>query len=66
MIWTPISIEEIFEKIYSTEKDLNGHLLNFWDLIKINPEKWYEEEYGQEGGGFWVVGGKRVLPLDKL
>lgn len=63
MTWTPISIEEIFEKIFLTEKDLNGHFLNFWDLIKIYPEKWYEEEYGQEGGGFWVVGliGRRVI-----
>ncbi|MFS4431239.1 hypothetical protein [Chryseobacterium sp. S90] len=63
MIWTPITIEEILEMIFSTEKKLNGNLLNFWDLIKIDPEKWHEEDYGQEGGGFWVVGlmGIRVI-----
>lgn len=63
MIWTPITVEEIFDIIHSTENDLHGDLLNFWDLIKIDPEKWTEEEYGKEGGGFWVVGliGRKVI-----
>lgn len=63
MTWSPITIEEIFDEIISTEKKLNGNLLNFWDLIKIHPEKWAEEAYGKEGGGFWVVGliGRRVI-----
>ena len=26
-----------------------------WETIKISPEKWREESYGEEGGGFWVV-----------
>ncbi|NCD68927.1 hypothetical protein GSY63_06135 [Mucilaginibacter sp. R11] len=30
-------------------------LLSFWQLIKIIPEKWQEENYGQAGGGFWAV-----------
>lgn len=63
MTWVPITIEEIFEKIHSAENELRGDLLNFWDLIKIDPEKWAEEKYGKEGGGFWVVGliGRRVI-----
>lgn len=63
MTWTPITIEEIFEMIHLTEHELHGDLLNFWDLIKIEPEKWAEEEYGKEGGGFWVVGliGRNVI-----
>ena len=24
-------------------------------MVNINPEKWQEETYGKEGGGFWVV-----------
>ena len=63
MTWTPITIEEILEMINSTENELNGDLLSFWNLIKIDPEKWIEEEYGKEGDGFWVVGliGKKVI-----
>lgn len=32
-------------------------------MIRIEPEKWEEKEYGEEGGGFWVVGicGRRVI-----
>lgn len=38
-------------------------LNNFWFAIKIDSEKWEEETYGAEGGGFWVVAllGKVVI-----
>ena len=35
--------------------ELKGEPLNFWNMIKIPPQKWQEVEYGDEGGGFWVV-----------
>jgi hypothetical protein len=62
MTWTPVTIEEVYDLILSTEKELTGDLLNFWELIKIYPEKWNEETYGNEGNGFWVVGliGRKV------
>jgi hypothetical protein len=68
MTWTPITIEEIYDMILSTEKEVNGELLNFWELIKIYPEKWNEETYGKEGSGFWVVGliGRRVIYFNDI
>ena len=27
-----------------------------WDVIQIVPEKWVQIPWGEEGGGFWVVG----------
>ncbi|WP_316633023.1 hypothetical protein [uncultured Flavobacterium sp.] len=54
--WGPISLNELYDKIQKIEKDLDGELKNFWDLIKIDPIKWEEKEYGELGGGFWVVG----------
>lgn len=38
-------------------------LLRFWSLIKIEPVKWQEARFGNEGGGFWVVAiiGNHVL-----
>jgi hypothetical protein len=68
MTWTPITIEEIYDMILATERDLNGELLNFWELIKIYPEKWNEETYGKEGNGFWVVGliGRRVIYFNDI
>ncbi|AFD07185.1 hypothetical protein [Solitalea canadensis] len=45
------------------EEVLEGDLLTFWRLIRIEPEKWSEEEFGKEGGGFWVVAiyGRKVI-----
>lgn len=54
-MWTPISLPELEEWISRGELKLEGELLNFWHLIKISPQKWYQAEYGGEGGGFWVV-----------
>ena len=54
-MWTPISLPELEEWISCGESKLKGELLNLWNLIKIQPQKWQESEYGNEGGGFWVV-----------
>jgi hypothetical protein len=53
--WKPISLVELYDQIQKTETDLNGELWNFWQLIKIEPTKWIENEFGDLGGGFWVV-----------
>ncbi|WP_052496567.1 hypothetical protein [Pedobacter lusitanus] len=54
-MWTPISLKELEEWLSRGELKLEGALLNFWKLIKIQPQKWQETSYGDEGGGFWVV-----------
>lgn len=54
-MWTPILLSELEECILRGESKLKIELLNFWNLIKITPQKWREDEYGIEGGGFWVV-----------
>jgi hypothetical protein len=61
--WEPISLSDLYDKIYGSEPVLNGELWHFWQLIKIEPAKWKEKKYGNEGGGFWVVAicGRRVI-----
>lgn len=61
--WKPIELIELYDEILKTESDLNGELWNFWQLIKIDPEKWSEPQFGNEGDGFWVVAvcGKKVI-----
>lgn len=54
-MWTPISLTELEGWISRGESKLEGEPLNFWKLIKIPPQKWQEIEYGNQGGGFWVV-----------
>jgi hypothetical protein len=53
--WQPIPFNELFDLIIQTESQLMGDLERLWKLIRITPEKWQEETYGKEGGGFWVV-----------
>lgn len=53
--WQPISFNELYDEIIQTESRLMGELERLWKLIRIVPEKWQEEVYGKEGGGFWVV-----------
>lgn len=62
-MWTPISLKQLEIYILQGELDLSEEELNFWNLIKIQPEKWSEKDYGAEGGGFWVVAimGKEVI-----
>ena len=54
-MWTSISIDNLRVLIRKRELELNDQQLKFWNQIKIEPEKWEEIEYGNEGGGFWVV-----------
>lgn len=54
-MWKPISLNDLKNFILSGELELNDDQRKFWDLISIEPEKWKEMEYGNEGGGFWVV-----------
>lgn len=62
-MWIPIALTDLYDQIQKTETDLNGELWNFWQLIKIEPNKWEEKTYGNEGNGFWVVAicGQKVI-----
>ena len=62
-MWTPIVLTELKNLILEGELELNDQELNLWDLIKIEPEKWEEMDYGTEGNGFWVVAifGREVI-----
>ncbi|RWW99989.1 hypothetical protein [Flavobacterium cerinum] len=62
-MWEPISLEELYFEIQKTVPELKDELLIFWEQIKIEPEKWQELLYGNDGGGFWVVAifGEKVI-----
>ena len=42
---------------------MRPRILRLWESIRIPPEKWREDRYGSEGGGFWAVAvvGNQVL-----
>jgi hypothetical protein len=62
-IWTPIELKELEVLITEGISKMSDNQKIIWDLISIKPEKWAENEYGQEGNGFWTVAiaGKKVI-----
>lgn len=54
-MWKPIAFNELYDMIIDTENQIRGETANLWKLIKINPEKWQQESYGNENDAFWVV-----------
>ncbi|MES9950855.1 MAG: hypothetical protein ABW118_17995 [Candidatus Thiodiazotropha sp.] len=55
MKWRPSTETEIREEINSSWERMSLAQRKLWDVIKINPEKWSQDPWGNEGGGFWVV-----------
>jgi hypothetical protein len=66
--WKQISLSDLYDQIQKTETDLNGELWNFWRLIKIDPIKWTEKQYGKAGGGFglWQFVGQKLFSIMTL
>ena len=60
-MWEPITLAKLNIKI--SQANLSIDLSNLWNSIKIEPKKWEEKEYGDLGGGFWVVAiiGQRII-----
>jgi|688.fasta_scaffold404153_2 hypothetical protein len=56
MSWKPIAEIELWDLINAAESRMTPPQSRLWDAIRISPEKWQQQPYGTEGGGFWVVG----------
>jgi hypothetical protein len=54
--WQPVSKAEIWDKINAAETRMSVSQHRFWSPIQIQPEKWLQHPYGDQGDGFWVVG----------
>ena len=61
--WTPISAAAPKARISQGYQRMNPKQQRLWQAIRIEPEKWQQHPYGDQGGGFWVVGliGRAVL-----
>lgn len=55
MTWHPISAEGIQGEIDASRDRMTIAQRRFWEAIRIDPEKWQQHPYGDEGGGFWAV-----------
>lgn len=53
--WKPITLALLQNEIDNGVQKMTTDQLILWKNISIEPKKWLEVEYGNEGGGFWVV-----------
>ena len=55
MNWKPASEEEIRELIDRARERMNMEQARAWERVRIPPEKWRLDPWGNKGNGFWVV-----------
>jgi len=53
--WEPISEVALRGRIAQGEARMSSSQLRLWEAIRIEPEKWQQNPYGDAGNGFWVV-----------
>src|SRR6185437_11832399 len=56
MTWCPIDLEALQRSIRLSEQAMDPAAIRLWRFIRIVPIKWQQHPWGDEGGGFWVVG----------
>lgn len=54
--WKPITAMALKGRIRQGARRMNPKRQRLWRAIQIEPEKWQQHPYGDQGGGFWVVG----------
>lgn len=47
--------EKIWDEINAGWTRMSPRQQKLWNTIRIDPEKWAQHPWGDEGGGFWVV-----------
>jgi hypothetical protein len=61
--WQPIAERDLRARISQGQARMTPAQLRLWEAIRIEPEKWAQHPYGDQGKGFWVVGliGRTVI-----
>ena len=63
-MWKPLAEDKLTDMIEDAELFMSPGCRNLWDNIKINPQKWTQSPWGNDGGGFWVVAVLHVQAID--
>ena len=61
--WLPIPADTLRDRIRQGERRMSSAQLQLWEAIRIEPEKWFQHPFGDNGNGFWAVGliGRTVI-----
>ena len=53
--WQPISEADLFGRIERGYAQMPIAHQRLWNAIRIEPRKWHQHPYGDDGGGFWSL-----------
>ena len=53
--WKPITKSALRARMAQGEARMNPSQRRLWEAVRIDPEKWQQHPYGDQGKGFWVV-----------
>jgi hypothetical protein len=53
--WEPIAEIALRARVAQGEARMSPAERRLWEVIRIEPEKWQQHPYGDQGAGFWVV-----------
>ena len=61
--WQPISETALRKRIAQGRARMTPAQHRLWEAIRIEPEKWQQHPFGDQGRGFWVIGliGRTVI-----
>lgn len=67
-MWRPVEIDELRKEMTEAMAEMAPVLLRLWELVRVEPVKWRLPPWGDDGGGFWVVGliGSRAIWYNDL
>ena len=54
-MWHSITLDSLNTLIADSLVEVDVRCCNLFEALRIEPEKWLLEPWGNEGGGFWVV-----------
>ena len=54
--WEPISETALRARVAQGQARMTRAQMLLWEAIRVEPEKWQQHPYGDNGAGFWVVG----------
>ena len=68
MALPPLSEARLWDVLLKAEAELRPKTARFWELIKIDPERWHAQKYGSGSHSFWAVGlfGQRVIWYNEI
>ena len=53
--WKPIAEPALLARVSQAEARMTAAQRRLWEAVRIPPEKWQQDPYGNAGAGFWVV-----------